>query len=73
MGVPVFKPQHRRKTMTPEQRRRRDEEERRRRQSAQRGSTPGYMPVDDSPYYGGNDSPSGCDTGSDSGGSCGCD
>lgn len=59
--------------MSLEQRRRREEEERRRRQQqSQRGYTPSYTPVDDSPYYGDNDSPS-CDNGSDSGGSCGCD
>lgn len=57
---------------TEQQRRRREEEERRRRQQSQRGYVPGYMPVDDSPYYGDNDSPS-CDNSSDAGGSCGCD
>lgn len=64
---------------TSEQRRRRiqheDEQRRLRRQrDSQRGNTPSYMPVDDSPYYGGDDSSPSCDTGSDSGsGSCGCD
>lgn len=49
--------------MTPEQRRRRDEEERRRRQSSQRGYTPGYTPVDDSPYQPVNECPRVTDNG----------